>query len=239
MSVALDDANGDGLYKTTIQSTPTAITLGIGFYLDHLPAGDDHFIIAKYYTVGGPGGWAIMIHDDGKIGIRNRWDNSEVFGSTTLNTEQWYYVWMRCPGTGTLDSYLYLDGSTSPEVTKGVQIDTTGNADIYLGTYQSAGWELDGSLVGCKVWSVDRAASNANTEKACGNAVDDSNLLAEWKLNTTPWTADTSGNGHTLTVQEGPLSQGIADPGGYSVTCGAGGATLSTIMQYHQMVRNQ
>lgn len=198
-SIALDGIND---YLNVPDSSSIRITgdmsISVWFKLDTLNAFQG--LVNKRDSNGT--NWQFMVRNTNVLYI---YDGSTVINSThTLSSGQWYH------GVITVDSgtetKFYVNGDLKD--TLGAVTITSDDADLNIGKLYSGSY-LDGHIDEVAIYDTVLTSTQVSNIYNSGTPNDrsaDSNLLGYWRMeeNTGTTVADSSGNGHTATLTNGP-----------------------------------
>jgi len=130
-------------------------------------------------------------------------------GTTTLNTNQWYWLAGRRHSGNTTS---YIDGAQEATAASVVSSRTPDSDQIDLGNWRSGGEQLQGRVAAFRFWSADiGAAAIRNEYRNSWRALTRTNLYAEWPMLSGSRTLDTSGHGRAL-ADVGTLTDGQGPP---------------------------
>ena len=230
-SIALDGSNdyapvvgslsgGDYNFLT---STLT-YSASLWFKFDDHTQNSSQVLLANNYTSSNKG---IQIWYDNRSGIStkalrvNSWAGSSVSTNTAsaITDNNWHHILVTSSGaSGTLT--VYLDGSSLATASLGSVSSTAPNQDLAIGgrvISSSVDSPIDGKLDEVAIWDVALSSADAtaiynngspNNLTASGSYDTDrsSDLQGYWRFeeNTGTSIADTSGNGNTATLTNGP-----------------------------------
>lgn len=205
--------------RAAIITTAVGATLGIGLNLAAAPA--VRATVASLW-VDGHIGAALTVLPSRALSLWDYNAGGATNGSTILTLGTWYWLWWRML-TGSGGQSLYIDGSTSAEVTRASDF-PAGNRELVLGNdHYNTPWGLDGSLYRAKLWSTDHAASEAAGERDSATFVSATGAVALYPLAAAASAATDSFAGLNLTIT-GSLSDGAADPSWGGGGGGGGGS---------------
>lgn len=181
MSTRFESANSERASRTSFP-TNTAITFGGYFYLHSLPTSGNFAPLISLY--GSFEGFWVGVNSAGRLYIENYAFGNNFTGTTVLSTGTWYYLWGRTTSAGS-PLTLYLNASTTAELTTSpANIGLSVNPMTLQFASNEAGFDTnyhaDVSLSGWKLWSIDRAASNAATEDNALALQSTTSALGEW-----------------------------------------------------------
>lgn len=223
MSTRFEATSSERAFRGSVNVGGGALSAALRFYLHSLPASGNYGALFNIY--GAFVGVAVLIDSNGRLRFLDYNSGTPIRPETgsVLSLSTWYYLWYR-QASGATPS-IYLDGSTSAHLTCSTNIFFTASANMTIEFAASASGFVgnhyaDVSLCGAKMWSADRAASNAigtgslnsNTDGESGAHTlrSTTSALGAWEFNGTTIT-DSHTTANNLTAA-GTLSAGPDSP---------------------------
>lgn len=234
MSTQFDAASSESAFRTGV-TVSSAMTFGGYGYLASLPSAGNYAPIITLYNGPSFNGLSLAVDSAGKTRIiAYNADAISGAGTATLSTSTWYYFWLRIPTTGFGDAFVYINGSTTADLSRTIALSTPARLEFatsqggHTGGTITSDWWGNWSLSAWKGWAIDRAASNAAAESASINLVSSTSAIGNWHfLGTDIQDKHSTANHLTAT---GTLSAGPDSP-----VDGGGAPTTSLIYRPHPM----
>lgn len=153
--------------------------------------------------------------------LRLNESGTDVLTIASLTVGTWYFLAVRKAAGGAVKAYVGTEsGGALSTVTGSVTNIATYSGDGYVGGNAYGDW-FDGRAWGLRIWDAELSDAEVDAEFVASTRARTTNNRAQWLLDAVPPTADTSGNGRTLTNTGGSwaLEAGPTLPaGGSTVT---------------------
>ena len=197
MSTRFEDSNSEAARVAAFFAADTAYATGFWVYIVSYPASGLACLQSIYND--DFAGVHINIDTSGVIEIHTDNTGTATTGST-LSTATWIYIWVRRDGTGSATWNLYLDGSTTADITKTDSF--TGGSLAFGRSERDDTNYADIRILNPKFWDADKAASLAQAESDNCDHQSTGNAYSEWLLDV-----------HTVLTDEGPGSRNLSAVG--------------------------
>lgn len=222
MSVRFESASSEYVQHTNI-GTAGDSTWFVRFYVQSLPGAGQVASLLSLYIPSTFEGFQVHLDENGKLSI-DAYDSGDAGpGSTTVTTGAWHTLWITVDQTaGNAAVNVYLDESTTAEVSSGVVTYSAATLRLTAASWHSGGDYFDGRLRDLRAWSVVRSpTTNFAAEAAvCNDPADATNILAYWPLPDHTDLTDHSAGSLDLTATGTLSTEG--DP----AVCSAGGGPM-------------
>lgn len=217
MATRFEAANSEYAGRDSVSTGAGALTAGGYFYVHALPSAGNYAPLITVYSASDFAGFSVVVDSAGHLRILDYGQDAVgSAGSSTISTGTWYYIWIRVPDVTFGDMFVYLNDSTTEEISDtligmgtSTRVEFATNQSTIAGTNITGHWYGDLSLDAWKIWTADRAASVAATEDDAHAMSSTTSALAAYYFDGTDVTDHQSTNNLTAS---GTLSAGPDSP---------------------------
>ena len=209
------ESSGDLLYLTSSPPARVSRTMLLWVRVDSDQNISSTQFIARYADAGGSIRQGLVLNNVGsaaQLGLVAQSSGGVSYLIDPYTVSTWYpMAVVTRQGSGVLESDGY-SGATVAGITLGASLSSIDTADT------SASFSIGGtgaenmgiSVAYCRIWNAELTLSEIKAEFGSTTPVRTSGLYADYRFGNGALTTDSSGNGHTLTVNATPVF--TADP---------------------------